>query len=133
MKVKYFFECILAVFAVVFYLDEVRIDDLQLGTKSKFYRYRNPAGKLSTDQSGHIIGDRFGGSNGLDNIVAMDAHVNQSDFKTLENTLADAIKSGKTVKVEIDISYDLTGRPTMFDIKYWIDDMYRSNIIPNQV
>jgi hypothetical protein len=47
------------------FIDEVCIDDLQLGTKSRFYRYQKPAGKLSTDQSDHIIGDRFGGSNGL--------------------------------------------------------------------
>jgi hypothetical protein len=113
------------------YIDEVRIDNLQLSDNSHSYRYQNPAGKLDTDHSGHIVGDRFGGSNSLDNIVAMDSHVNQSEFKIIENEWANAIKNNKTVDVNIAISYDLTGRPTQFNINYKIDGNPFNYIIKN--
>jgi hypothetical protein len=61
----------------------------------------------------------------------MDARVNQSQLKILENTWANAIKSGKSVKVEIGISYDLTGRPTMFDVTYSIDGTVVNRLIAN--
>ncbi|MEF2875598.1 MAG: DNA/RNA non-specific endonuclease [Collinsella sp.] len=74
------------------------------------------------DQKGHLIGDRFGGGNGLENIVAMDGRVNQSDYKRIENTCAEALESGHEVYLKVVPKYDKTSnRPTSFRITYTID------------
>ena len=44
------------------------------------------------DDRGHLIGDRFGGSGKLENLVPMDLHLNRGDYAKLERTLADAVK-----------------------------------------
>jgi hypothetical protein len=115
------------------YIDHVSVDDLTLSDNSHSYRYQNPAGKQTGDHSGHLIGDRFGGSNGLDNIVAMDAHINQSEFKVIENQWAKALSENKTVKIDIGISYDTNGRPISFDINYSIDGIDYNKMILNGV
>lgn len=74
------------------------------------------------DQKGHLIGDRFGGGNGLENIVAMDGKVNQSDYKRVENTCARALESGHEVYLKVVPKYDKSSnRPTSFRITYTID------------
>lgn len=74
------------------------------------------------DQKGHLIGDRFGGGNGLENIVAMDGRVNQSDYKRIENTCARALESGHEVYLKVVPKYDKSSnRPTNFRIIYTID------------
>lgn len=74
------------------------------------------------DQKGHLIGDRFGGGNGLENIVAMDGRVNQSDYKRIENTCAKALESGHEVHLKVVPKYDKSSsRPTSFRITYTID------------
>lgn len=84
----------------------------------------NSLGKLESDDAGHLIGDRFGGSQKLDNIVSQHRLVNQKEFKAIEDEWADAIKSGKTVSVEQKINYDKNDiRPSSFDIYYEIDGM----------
>lgn len=74
------------------------------------------------DQKGHLIGDRFGGGNGLENIVAMDGRVNQSDYKRIENTCAKALESGHEVYLKVVPKYEKnSSRPTSFRITYTID------------
>lgn len=74
------------------------------------------------DQKGHLIGDRFGGGNGLENIVAMDGRVNQSDYKRIENTCAKALESGHEVYLKVVPKYKTSSnRPTSFRIIYTID------------
>lgn len=74
------------------------------------------------EQEGHLIGDRFGGGNGLENIVAMDGRVNQSDYKRIENTCARALESGHEVYLKVVPKYDKSSnRPTSFRIIYTID------------
>lgn len=74
------------------------------------------------DQKGHLIGDRFGGGNGLENIVAMDGRVNQSDYKRIENTCAKALESGHEAHLKVVPKYDKSSnRPTNFRITYTID------------
>ena len=74
------------------------------------------------DQKGHLFADRFGGGNGLENIVAMDGKVNQSDYKRVENTCARALESGHEVYLKVVPKYDKSSnRPTSFRITYTID------------
>ena len=86
----------------------------------------------STDHRGHLIGDRFNGGNGLENIVAQDGRLNQGEYKALENYWADALKAGKPVSVEIKVVY--TGdsqRPTTFVVEYSVDGVSNKTFFEN--
>ena len=83
---------------------------------------RNTPGKQPGDHAGHLAGDRFGGSGGLDNLVSQYWLVNLSSYKLLENEWYRAIRDGKTVGVSVCVEYagdDL--RPSAFSIEYTID------------
>lgn len=74
------------------------------------------------DDRGHLIGHQFGGSDRLENLVPMDARLNQGDFVKLENTLADAVKDGADVKLKVEPIYENDStRPSEFKVSYSID------------
>lgn len=74
------------------------------------------------DHRGHLIGHQFGGSDRLENLVPMDAELNQGDFAKLENTLADAVKDGADVKLKVEPVYENDStRPSEFKVSYSID------------
>ena len=76
----------------------------------------------STDDRGHLIGHQFDGSDKLENLVPMDAKLNQGDFVKLENTLADAVKDGADVKLKVEPVYEGdSARPAEFRVTYSID------------
>ena len=80
--------------------------------------------KNSTDDAGHLIADRFGGSPELDNLVSQDSELNRrgGDWYAMEEEWAKAIEEGKTVEIEIEVKYeDDSGRPSSFDVYYTID------------
>ena len=58
------------------------------------------------DQGGHIVGHDLGGDDGLGNLVPMDARINQSDYKRMENDIKQASEEGKDVKVKTELSYE---------------------------
>ena len=58
------------------------------------------------DDRGHLIGDQFDGSNGLENMVPQDAEINRKDFKDFENELAKQVKDGKEVNTKIEPVYE---------------------------
>lgn len=79
--------------------------------------------RLETDDGGHLIGVRFGGSGDAENIVPMDRHINRSVFKSLENKWADALDDGKKVTVDIQPYYSDNGeRPSAIMAEYVIGD-----------
>lgn len=47
---------------------------------------------METDEGGHLIATRFGGSEKIDNIVPMDIHVNRAEYKVIENEWASELK-----------------------------------------
>ncbi len=66
-----------------------------------------------TDDGGHLIGARFGGSPGLENMVAENSFINRSQFKRLENAWARDLEAGNRVFVDIEPYYEVGGqRPT---------------------
>ena len=76
----------------------------------------------STDDRGHLIGDQFDGSNGLENMIPQDATINRVMYKNFENQLAKLVKEGKTVMVTVEPSY--TGdshRPDGIWVTYTVD------------
>lgn len=86
-----------------------------------------------TDDRGHLIGHQFGGSDKLENLVPMDAKLNQGDFAKLENTLADAVKNGADVRLKVEPVYkgDST-RPTEFRVSYSVDGEKDAVIFKNR-
>ena len=77
---------------------------------------------MADDEGAPLIAKIFGGSGELDNLVAMDAIVNRSDYRSKENRWKNALQEGKEVKVTIDIVYDGENkRPKEFNINYSID------------
>lgn len=105
------------------YIDRVQADNLHLTDREKRLRHDgNTPGKLPGDHAGHLIGDRFGGSPEVDNLVSQLSKHNLSTFKVLENEWATALRDGGTVTdVEINIVNDATGRPTRFVINSFIN------------
>lgn len=84
------------------------------------------------DDRGHLIGDQFDGSNGLENMIPQDASINRNDFKNFENELAKEVKDGKEVKVLIEPIYDGDSRrPDAIVVTYSIDGEQSVRIFPN--
>lgn len=84
------------------------------------------------DDRGHLIGDQFDGSNGLENMIPQDANINRNDFKNFENELAKEVKDGKNVKVKVEPVYEGDSRrPTAIVVSYSIDGGESIRIFPN--
>ena len=87
----------------------------------------------STDDRGHIIADQFGGSNGLENMIPQDASINRGAYKTFEQELAQEVKSGKNVSVNIEPVYDGDShRPSALAVTYGVDGKESVRIFPNE-
>ena len=111
----------------------VIVDELQFKIHDGRLNHNpNTYGKLEGDHAGHLIGDRFGGSPELDNLVSQAKDVNMSEYKVIENKWATALTNGRNVSVRIDINYS-TGitRPISFDVFYCIDGVEHHQTIKN--
>ena len=74
------------------------------------------------DHGGHIIARVLGGSGEMGNIIAMDSHINLSDYKNMEKEIISTLKADKRVKFHAEISYsDGSKRPDKIIIKTTID------------
>jgi hypothetical protein len=95
---------------------------------------RNTPGRLSGDESGHLIGDQFDGSPYLDNLVSMSETVNRVHYRALETEWRRALEAGKKVEVYINLEYTSgTLRPEAFHVEYIIDGEYFEKTILNTV
>ncbi len=89
--------------------------------------------QMEGDDRGHLIGDQFDGSNGLENMIPQDAYINRNDFKDLENELAKMVKEGKEVTVNVEPIYDGDSRrPIAIVYTYTIDGEESIRIFPNE-
>lgn len=110
----------------------VYVETLQKKTHAGRLRHRrNTYGKLLGDHAGHLIGDRFGGSPKLDNLVSQAAQVNLSKYKVIENLWAQALGAEQKVTVGIEVHYDGGTRPTAFTVVYTIDGVPYQETITN--
>lgn len=84
------------------------------------------------DDRGHLIGDQFDGSNGLENMISQDADINRNDFKKFENELAKEVKDGKTVYYKVEPIYDGDSRrPSAIVVTYSISGEESVRVFPN--
>lgn len=89
--------------------------------------------RLGDDQGGHLIASIFNGPGDRLNLVAMNGNLNQGAWKKLENQLADALKNGKTVDVQVSVQYGAVGeRPTKFIVDYVIDGTPATQVFRNR-
>ena len=108
-------------------------EELQLTERSGRLPYvRNTPGKQPGDHAGHLAGDRFGGTGGLDNLVSQYWLVNLSSYRKLENDWKRAIQDGKNVDVNVRVEYNGSDlRPSAFSIEYTIDGATEKKYITN--
>lgn len=86
-----------------------------------------------SDDRGHLIADRFGGSSKIENLIPMDANLNRGEYKALENQWAKALEEGKEVKVEIRPEYSGDShRPDSFNVIYSIDGEVSVKVFENK-
>lgn len=85
------------------------------------------------DDRGHLIGDQFGGKNGLENMIPQNAEVNRVEFKNFENQLAKELKTGNSVYVKIDPVYETNSyRPDRIAVNYNIDGKQNFRFFENK-
>ena len=88
--------------------------------------------KWEGDDRGHIVGDRFYGSNQIDNIVAQWSSLNRGEYKSMEDMFAKALADKKSVKVDYYLTYgDDTKRPDGFMVEYEIDGQKDIRVFDN--
>lgn len=88
--------------------------------------------RLPGDQGGHLIGRQFGGSGGLDNLVAMKGELNQGEYKKLEMDFKKALENGQNVDVKVIPKYQGdSDRPSSFAVAYSIDGERTKRIFDN--
>ena len=79
------------------------------------------ADRLPDDDGGHLIGTRFGGSPGPENLIAQNRVCNRSDYKIMENGWAHQLEIGNRVMVHLEPVYPDTGeRPLYLTGQYTI-------------
>ena len=83
-------------------------------------------------QGGHLIAKIFNGSGDIDNLVAMDRVVNQSEYRKIENAIKKAVMEGNVVSVEIEVIRNGGKRPSGFEFSYSINgERSVTKTIPN--
>ena len=84
------------------------------------------------DDRGHLIGDQFDGSNGLENMIPQNADINRNDFRNLETGLAKEVKSGNDVYYKVEPVYDGDSRrPIAIVVSYSINGNESTKIFIN--
>ena len=94
--------------------------DLGTGTKTNAKSIAQARGLgFDTDDAGHIIGKRLGGSGGIDHVFPQDPHINRGQFRLFEAEIANAVKTYGSVDVSIQLKYQNGGtRPTNIIYSY---------------
>jgi len=86
-----------------------------------------------TDDRGHLIGDQFGGSGGMENMIPQDSSINRGSYKNLENQLANEVKAGNDVSVKVEPVYvDDSKRPDAVVVTSTINGIESMQIFPNE-
>ena len=89
--------------------------------------------RLHTDDGGHYVAPRFGGTHDAFNHFAQDANLNCGPYRVLEDKWEAYRKAGKSVRVTITPSYDgLSKRPVSLDVHYMVDGIEDRKIFRNR-
>lgn len=101
---------------------KLRIRDSEYNRNMENVRNKEGQEYRQSDDRGHLIAHRFGGSDKLENLVPMDAELNQGDYVKLENSFDEALRNGAEVYLTVEPVYQGdSARPSEFRISYVID------------
>ncbi|PES82248.1 hypothetical protein CN505_04095 [Bacillus cereus] len=117
-------------------IEKLETDKLQLTEREKRLSHsKNTPGKVKgQDHAGHLIGDRFGGSPKIDNLVSQLSDVNLKQYKKIEEEWAKALKADPPKEVTVDVEIVYSGndmRPKEFIVNYSIDGKWELEVIEN--
>jgi len=83
--------------------------------------------RLSTDDGGHIIGHRFIGNQGAQNLFPQNANLNRSAYKKMENEWADWIDEGFEIRLKVELDPPGAARPDNIKARYEVIDPHTKN------
>ncbi|MGG3925304.1 T7SS effector LXG polymorphic toxin [Metabacillus fastidiosus] len=117
-------------------ISKFETENLQLTKREdRLPHSRNTPGKVKgQDHAGHLVGDRFGGSPKIDNLVSQLSDVNLKQYKKIEDEWAAALKETPPKKVTVDVKIIYSSnnmRPEKFKVRYTIDGISESVDIKN--
>lgn len=94
---------------------------------------RTLGGKLPGDDAGHLFARIFKGPGQKVNLVAMEGlGVNRGTYGQLERRWRRSIEAGRTVEVEVTLTYsDDDRRPRALTVRHRDDDRWRKSVIAN--
>lgn len=85
------------------------------------------------DQGGHIVARVLGGSEGIENLVAMRGPINQGDYKKMENEIRKASEENKEVSMHVELKYKgESERPSEIKVEYTIDGEKKEIVFDNE-
>ena len=101
---------------------------------------RTAGNEYGVDDGGHLIGARFGGATGQENLTPQDRNLNRGDYKRAENEWADRLEKGDKVYVHME-SYTGDGSDvfivpedtSIIDIACFMNSEFKSIILPDSV
>lgn len=102
--------------------------------KSQTSSVERMGGKVGSDQGGHGLANNLGGPNEDINLTPMSRKINNGEYKRIELIISKAVKSGKSVKVNIQNVYkngDTSLRPIYYIYEYVIDGKLTRTVIHN--
>lgn len=94
-------------------------------------------GSFPNDDAGHLIGNQFGGSSNMINLVPMSSSLNRQGgaFAKIEQKLSKALKDNKDVEIEIILKYPTkpsgSQRPDWFEVTYYINGVKNIELLKN--
>ncbi|WP_375381707.1 DNA/RNA non-specific endonuclease [uncultured Sphingomonas sp.] len=89
--------------------------------------------RRATDDGGHFIAARFGGPTDSFNHFAQDANVNRGEYRALEDSWAQNIRSGKHVHVDITAHYSGDSRwPDSLTVQSIVNGRSSTRILSNE-
>lgn len=91
-------------------------------------------GKVGYDEGGHGLANRLGGPNEDINLTPMSRTINNGEYKRHERIIAQAVKNGQSVKINIQNIYksgDESLRPISYIYEYVIDGKLTRVVLQN--
>lgn len=134
-KAQYFTDDAGRVVKTTFSIDKTHVTAPNLYNPKDITAIGKLKGGLAGDDGGHLLGNNFGGSSSVLNIVPMKSSVNRTgEFRELERLWEAAAKEGKTINTEIKLKYPAgtSERPEWIEVIYHVDGKKYTKLISNQ-
>lgn len=133
-KAQYFTDDAGRVVKATFSIDKTHVTAPNLYNPKDITTIGKLKGGMAGDDGGHLLGNNFGGSSSVLNIVPMKSSVNRTgEFRELERLWEAAAKEGKIVQTEVKLKYPAgtSERPEWIEVIYNVDGKKYAKLISN--